>query len=168
MQKFRLGLDKSDFNDNTACPNLVKPVPGLRSFRVQTQEELDKVIKSCASKTCSLVHNPTALLKNSSVLPTVLTTIIDLVNASLATGIFQNRLKSIPVIQRLKKTGHDKTLLVTKDTSKIPRLSARSLNVLLHSFSIIISPRMVCRITCSRHISQVPVLRQPSCELRQT
>lgn len=107
MQKFRLGLDKSDFNDNTACPNLVKPVPGLRSFRVQTQEELDKVIKSCASKTCSLVHNPTALLKNSFVLPIVLLTITDMVNASLSTGISPDRLKYALVTPPLKKTKLD-------------------------------------------------------------
>lgn len=74
VQKIRLGLDKSDFKDNTACPDLDKPVPELRSFRVQTQEELDKVIKRCASKTCSLDSIPTAHLKNSSFLPIVLRT----------------------------------------------------------------------------------------------
>lgn len=52
VQKIRLGLDKSEFNDNTACLDLDKPVPELRSFRVQTQRELNKVIKNCDSKTC--------------------------------------------------------------------------------------------------------------------
>lgn len=88
-QTIRLGLDKLYFNDITACPNLDEPVPELGFFRVQTREELVNVINSCASKTCSLDFIPTALLKNSCVLFIVLPTIIDLVNASLPTGIFR-------------------------------------------------------------------------------
>lgn len=74
---------------------------------VQTQEELEKVIKRCASKTCSLDPIPTALLKNSSVLPIELPTITDQVNASLSSGIFPERLKRALVTLRLKKTGLD-------------------------------------------------------------
>lgn len=74
---------------------------------VQTQEELEKVIKRCASKTCSLDPIPTALLKNTSVLPIELPTITDQVNASLSSGIFPERLKRALVTPRLKKTGLD-------------------------------------------------------------
>lgn len=74
---------------------------------VQTQEELEKVIKRCASKTCSLDPIPTALLKNSSVLPIELPNITDQVNASLSSGIFPERLKRALVTLRLKKTGLD-------------------------------------------------------------
>lgn len=124
VKKIRLGLDNSDFNNNTACPDLDEPVPKLRSFRVQTQEELDKVIKSCASKTYSLDPIPTALLKNNSVLPIMLPTITDLMNASLSTGIFPNRLKRALVTPRLKKTGLDtNTFSNYRPDSNIPFIS---------------------------------------------
>lgn len=42
VQKIRLSLDKSDFNNNTAFSDLDEPLPELRSFRAQTREELDK------------------------------------------------------------------------------------------------------------------------------
>lgn len=38
----KISLDKSDFNNNTAFPDLDEPLPEPRSFRVQTREELDK------------------------------------------------------------------------------------------------------------------------------
>lgn len=57
VQKIRLGLDKSDFNNNTASPDLDEPVPELGSFKVQTREELDKVIKSCARKTLPFLQH---------------------------------------------------------------------------------------------------------------
>lgn len=45
--------------------------------------------------------------ENSSVLSIVLPTITNLVNASLSTGIFPDRLKRALVTPRLKKTGLD-------------------------------------------------------------
>lgn len=42
VQKIILGLDKSDFNNNTASPDLYEPISELDSFKVQTREELDK------------------------------------------------------------------------------------------------------------------------------
>lgn len=38
----KISLDKSDFGNNTAFPDLDEPVLEPRSFRVQTREELDK------------------------------------------------------------------------------------------------------------------------------
>lgn len=83
VQKIRQGLNKSNSHDNTASPDLAEPVPELGSLKVQTREEMGKVIKRWASETCSLDAIPTALLKNSSVFPIVLPTITDLLNASL-------------------------------------------------------------------------------------
>lgn len=79
----------------------------LQTLKVQTRKEMDKVNKRWASKTCSLDAIPTALLKNSSIFPIVLPIITDLMNASVSTGIFPDKLKRAYVTPRLKKTGLD-------------------------------------------------------------
>ena len=124
IQKIRHSLDASDLHDNTSSPDLDRPVPHLSSFKVQTQKELEKVISGCASKTCSLDAIPTALLKNSSILSVVLPTITELVNTSLSTGVFPNDLKRALVTPRLKKPGHDISVLGNyRPVSNIPFLS---------------------------------------------
>lgn len=45
VQKIRQGLNKSNSHDNTASPDLAEPVPELGSLKVQTREEMGKVIK---------------------------------------------------------------------------------------------------------------------------
>ena len=124
IQKIRHGLDASDLHDNTSSPDLDIPVPHLSFFKVQTQKELEKVIRGCASKTCSLDAIPTALLKNSSILSVVLPTITELVNTSLSTGVFPNNLKRALVTPRLKKPGLDISVLGNyRPVSNIPFLS---------------------------------------------
>jgi hypothetical protein len=79
-------------------------VPNLDSFKVQTQAEVENVIKSCANKTISLDTIPTALLKNNTVLSEILQFITELVNTSLSTGAFPDDLNCALVTTRLKKT----------------------------------------------------------------
>ncbi|XP_056001997.1 uncharacterized protein LOC130049040 [Ostrea edulis] len=124
VEKIRQGLDASDLHDNTASPDLDRSVPNLGSFKIQTQENVDKVVRSCANKACSLDATPTALLKNSTVLSVVLPTITELVNTSLSTGVFPNELKRALVTPRLKKPGFDmRTFSNYRPVSNIPFIS---------------------------------------------
>ncbi|XP_055998829.1 uncharacterized protein LOC130047548 [Ostrea edulis] len=124
VQMIRQGFDASDLHDNTASPDLDRPVPHIGSFQVQTQKEVDKVIRSCVNKTCPLDAIPTALLKNSIVLSVVLPTITELVSKSLSTGVFPNELKRALVTPRLKKPGLDmRTFSNYRPVSNIPFIS---------------------------------------------
>ncbi|XP_048735849.2 uncharacterized protein LOC125651324 [Ostrea edulis] len=121
VQKIKQGIDVSDLHDNTASPNLDRPVHDLGSFKIQTQKVVDKVIRSCANKTCSLDAIPTALLKNSTVLSMMLLTITELENISLSTGVFPNELKRALVTPRLKKFRLDmRTFSNCRPDSNIP------------------------------------------------
>ena len=98
--------------DDTCVPgslNVEQPAtpPPLCEFRSQTQEDIGKIISQCATKSCSLDTIPTSLLKEDQVLQTVLPSITDIINRSLATGVFPDCLKQAQVMPLLKKNGLD-------------------------------------------------------------
>ena len=92
----------------------------LDTSRSRRRKKLEKVIRGCAYKTCSLDAIPTALLKNSAILSVVLPNITELVNTSLSTGVFLNDLKRALVTPRLKKPGLDKAFWVSIDQFQNP------------------------------------------------
>ena len=66
-----------------------------------TDEELEKIIKQCSSKTCCLDSTPTDLLKHSAAAH--MPCLVALVNASFQQGVFPEALRSASVIPLLKK-----------------------------------------------------------------
>lgn len=165
VKKIRLSLDKSDFSDNTAPPDLDKPVPELGSFKVPTQEEFYKVIPRAVPVRPVQSMPFIQRFEEQLCFPCSALTITDVVNTPLFTGIFSDKLKHAVVTPYLK-LNLKHLLLVNIDQSQISCLSAKSLSVLLHN-SIIISSRICCMIIYSRHTSRYQQ-RQLSCKLGQT
>ena len=82
-------------------------VPELDSFRPVTQEELLKLVRMSASKTCMLDPASTALLKCPVVLNSVLPHMVAAINASLESAEVPGCLKEAVITPILKKQGLD-------------------------------------------------------------
>ena len=81
----------------------------LESFRPATLSEIASVIKKSSKASCVLDPIPTSLLRD--ILPTLTPVITEIVNSSLASGIFPKDLKSAIVQPLLKKASLDRDVL---------------------------------------------------------
>ena len=81
-------------------------------------------MRKCANKSCSLDNIPTSLIKNETVLQSVIPALTSLINKSFATGKFPDSLKQAQVTPLLKKSGLDVSDLKNyRPVSNIPFLS---------------------------------------------
>ena len=85
---------------------------GLSKFTLMTDEEILKIIKNSPTKSCSLDPLPTWLLKKTD---TLLPTITQIINKSLASGTFPTSFKSALLRPLLKKTNLDAKYYATTD-----------------------------------------------------
>ena len=89
--------DTSDVNDQIP--------PSMDCFQPLSQEEVENIINTFPSKSCDLDPIPTTLLKE--ILPSVITILTEIINKSLISGIFPERLKVALVKPLLKKANLD-------------------------------------------------------------
>jgi hypothetical protein len=71
-----------------------------------TEQEVSKIILNSSNTFCDLDPIPTSLLKQC--LPTLLSTLTNIINLSLETGVFPDQFKACSVIPLLKKHNLDK------------------------------------------------------------
>jgi hypothetical protein len=96
----------------------------LTSFQPQTVESITRVVKQCATKTCSLDSLPTALLKDDRLLAHVVPYITHLINRSLESSCVPDEYKQAQVRPLLKKDGLDINVLGNyRPVSNLPFLS---------------------------------------------
>ena len=94
LKDLRIGPpDTYDVNDQIP--------PSMDCFQPLTQEEVENVITTSPSKSCDLDPIPTTLLKD--ILPSVITILTEIINKSLISWIFPDRLKVALVRPLLKK-----------------------------------------------------------------
>ena len=94
------------------CPvnSLLQPsTTKLEHFKATTTDEITSIIKKASKATCPLDPIPTNLLHNF--LPVLAPVIVDIVNASLSSGVFPTELKSAIICPLLKKPGLDSEIL---------------------------------------------------------
>jgi hypothetical protein len=92
---------------NSSPHTLPRETPtSLDSFAPATEAEISKIIRNSSNAFCDLDPIPTSLLKQC--LPTLLSTLTNIINLSLATGFFPDQFKSCSVIPLLKKHNLDK------------------------------------------------------------
>ena len=82
--------------------------PVLCQFTPATTDEISKLISSSNNSTCDLDPIPTSLLKKC---PILIPTITNIINLSLATGLFPDNFKSCTVHPLIKKPTLDKNTL---------------------------------------------------------
>ena len=88
------------------APDLNDHMPtSMDCFQPQLQEEVEKIIITSPSKSCDLDPIPAILLKE--ILPSVITILTEIINKSLTSGIFPDRLKVALVRPLLKKANLD-------------------------------------------------------------
>ena len=128
IKKIRKELDKKSDGDlsfdiyHGTCLNVFEEI---------TEEELNKIISSMPSKTCSLDPLPTSLTK--ILLPELLPLIIKIINLSLCDGIVPNSFKEALVIPLLKKPNLDcNEMRNFRPVSNLPFLSKVLERVVLH------------------------------------
>jgi hypothetical protein len=97
-----------DQHQDVLCDS-VTPTCKLSSFEPATEEEIQTLVMSAASKSCSLDPMPTWLLKDC--LDALLPTITKIVNISLATSVMPTSMKEAIVTPLLKKASLDPELL---------------------------------------------------------
>ena len=83
----------------------------LDQFTPTTEKELERIIRDCPAKTCSLDHRPTDVLEKT--LQCQLSYIVTLVNSSFDHGIFPLKLRTAVVKPLLKKDNLDLNVLRT-------------------------------------------------------
>ena len=99
-------------------------MPELNTFRPVTQEELLKLVRMSASKTCMLDPAPTALLKCPVVLKSVLPHMAAAINALLESAEVPGCLKEAVITPILKKQGLDADSMKSyRPVSNIPFLA---------------------------------------------
>ena len=97
----------SSATTNSSPHTLPRETPtSLNSFKPASEEEVRKIILSSPDTFCDLDPIPTPLLKQC--LPTLLPTLTNIINLSLATGVFPDQFKSCSVTPLLKKNNLDK------------------------------------------------------------
>ena len=98
LKDLRIGPpDTSDVNDQIP--------PSMDCLQPLSQEEVENIINTPPSKSCDLDPIPTTLLKE--ILPSVITILTEIINKSLISGIFPDRLKVALVRPLLKKANLD-------------------------------------------------------------
>jgi Reverse transcriptase (RNA-dependent DNA polymerase) len=78
----------------------------LTLFNPVTEEEVSRIVLNSSNAFCDLDPFPTSLLKQC--LPALLSTLTNIINLSLATGVFPDQFKCCSVIPLLKKYNLDK------------------------------------------------------------
>uniref|UniRef100_A0A669CVV3 Reverse transcriptase domain-containing protein n=1 Tax=Oreochromis niloticus TaxID=8128 RepID=A0A669CVV3_ORENI len=81
----------------------------MTHFQTINQSSLDKIIENLSSATCCLDILPTGFLKK--VLPAIREDLIQIVNASILSGVFPKALKTAVIKPILKKKNLDSTLM---------------------------------------------------------
>jgi exonuclease III len=100
---------RASISSTLISPHIPGPVttPSVfDSFRQATVNEISSIIKQSPDKQCDLDPLPTALLKKC--LPVLATTITNIVNLSLSTGVFPTEFKQAIVTPLIKKPSLDK------------------------------------------------------------
>ena len=105
----RLKLDQSNQDAQIVDDERITPPPELSSFTPATVDEVVKLIKQSATKSCQLDPIPTHLLKEN--LEAVAPIIYDIVNLSLKNGFFLTEFKKAIVRPLIKKSTLDKNIL---------------------------------------------------------
>ena len=105
----RLKLYQSNQGAPIVNDERITPPPELSSFTPSTVDEVVKLIKQSATKSCQLDPIPTHLLKEN--LEAVAPIICDIVNLSLKNGIFPIEFKKAIVCSLIKKSTLDKNIL---------------------------------------------------------
>ena len=100
-----------DYNDSTTNTktlesSLLKPPAKLEFFRLLTEDEVRKLVRTSSSKSCALDLIPTWLLKRH--LTAVLPRLTDIINQSLSTGVFPSSLGSAMISPVIKKPSLNK------------------------------------------------------------
>ena len=114
----KLNCTPSDPSPHSAPP--VTP-PSLCEFTPATTEEISKLISSSNNSSCDLDPIPTTILKKC---PILIPTITNIVNLSLASGLFPDNFKCCTVHPLIKKPSLDKdTLLNYRPISHLSFLS---------------------------------------------
>ena len=110
ITSIRSQLDSINLTDRhtNLSPTTSSLGEGLSKFTLMTDEEKFKIIKNSTTKSCSLDPLPTWLLKKTD---TLLPTITQIINKSLASGTFPTSFKSALVRPLLKKTNLDTEVL---------------------------------------------------------
>jgi hypothetical protein len=114
IDNIRLLLTKMEAtNDPLQCPaidSLLTPSASLLScFDQTTVSEITSIVKSCSSSSCMLDPIPTTLLRD--LLPVLAPVLVNIVNASLKSGVFPTELKSAIVKPLIKKPSLDPNIL---------------------------------------------------------
>ena len=99
-------LEDSSKPDLYSVPSTTPPV--LCQFTPATTDEISKLISASNNSTCDLDPLPTSILKKCTIL---IPTITNIVNLSLATGLFPDNFKSCTVHPLIKKPSLDKDTL---------------------------------------------------------
>ena len=105
----RQKLDQSNPDAQIVNEERITPPPELSSFTPATVDEVIKLIKQSAPKSCQLDPIPTHLLKEN--LEVVAPIICDIVNLSLKNWIFPTEFKKAIVRPLIKKSTLDKNIL---------------------------------------------------------
>ena len=123
IKKIRESLkDHENFKPSFKC------VPKFNTFRNLSEDEIKKLINQLQTKSCELDILPTKVLK--LFLKELLPTITQLVNLSLAQGVFPFKWKQAIVRPLLKKTGLELILANYRPVSNLPFLSKLTKNPL--------------------------------------
>ena len=109
VKKIYDGLEREQCNVNSSCiSNMCNPrsVPRTMSdFDLLSEEEVMKLVKRFAAKSCLLDPIPTWYVKNN--LPTFVPGITKILNVSLSTGVFPDHLKHAIINPIIKKPSLD-------------------------------------------------------------
>ena len=124
----KFALDQSNYDARIADDERITPSPELSSFIPGTVDEVVKLIKQSATKSCQLDPTPTHLLKEN--LEAVAPIFCDIVNLSLKNGIFPTEVKIAIVRPLIKKSTLDKNIL-----KQISHLFGKSQKKLCHHVS---------------------------------
>ena len=100
IQKIRDQLDHYD-----KYSPLNKDLPRMSSFKPVSKEEVSKLVKAMATKSCETDAISTKLLKK--ILPSITGSITNIINLSLEQGVFAKNWKTAIVRPLLKKLGLD-------------------------------------------------------------
>ena len=109
-------------SDLQGLPPRILPDTRLQQFNIISLDELDKITQASKPTTCMLDPVPTKVLKE--LFPTVGTTMLNIVNLSLSSGIVPPSFKCAIVKPLLKKPGLDPEALSSyRPISNLPFLS---------------------------------------------
>ena len=108
IEKIRISMDSDSSNEVDCAPVLAADTmspeaPSLSEFQPYSEDNIIKLINRSATKSCPLDPIPTHLLKQC--LPALITDLTNIVNTSLASGVFPEQYMTAMVTPLLKKAG---------------------------------------------------------------